>query len=277
MGIGKELKVVRIPIETPTLWPHTTTNSYLIGNEKESLLVDAGYDKESTRKTLEQALHEHQLAKPTFILLTHAHVDHAPGVRQLADWSPIIYCHPHEKTAIENAISPVNRIQLLEDDDILTIAGVDLQVIHGPGHTAGQLNLYIPSKQILIAGDNIVAEGTTWIGPPEGNMHDYLHTLKRLKQLKLSKIGPGHGDWVNRPYEQLDFVIQRRLQRERQIQEFLRKQGKLTASQLTKLIYKDTIHPSIFGVAERTTEAHLIKLIDEGKVKKQKDLYFIVD
>lgn len=271
------VQIIRVPIETPTLWPHTTTNSYLIGNAEESLLIDAGYDKEVTRRELERVLQKYGLAKPKSILLTHSHPDHAPGVRRLADWSPIVYCHPYEKDAIQSAISPVNRIKLLRDGDQLTIAGIELHVIHGPGHTEGQLNLYIPSEQILIAGDNIVAEGTTWIGPPEGNMRDYLHTLQRLKQLSLSKIGPGHGDWVEHPYDHIDFVIKRRLQRENQIQELLRKHKKLTASELTRLIYKDTIHPSIFGVAERTTEAHLIKLIDEDKVSKQNSTYSIID
>ncbi len=277
MSAKSKLKIVRVPIDTPTLWPHTTTNSYLIGNESESLLIDAGYDKEATRKHLEQALRKYDLAKPHAVLLTHSHLDHAPGVRQLADWSPICYCHPLEQEAIQKAIAPYDRIELLQDGDRLTIAGAEVQIIHGPGHTQGQLNLYIPSEQILIAGDNIVAEGTTWIGPPEGNMRDYLQTLERLKKLSLSKIGPGHGDWVRNPYEQIDFVIQRRLQREQQIQSFLREHGELTISQLTKMIYKNTIHPSVFGVAERTTEAHLIKLMDEGKVTKRNSRYAIAN
>lgn len=275
--LDSPIKVIRVPITTPTLWPHTTTNSYLIGNEQESILVDAGYDQQSTIKDLEKAIQENKLAQPKAIVLTHSHPDHAPGVRQLANWSPIVYCHENEKEAIAKAIDPVNNIMLLEDGDKLYISDVEIQVIHGPGHTDGQLNLYIPTLQTLIAGDNIVAEGTTWIGPPEGNMSDYLNTLHRLKQLHLTKIGPGHGDWVNNPYEQIDFVINRRLHREKQIQDLLHKHQRLSAADLTKMIYKDTIHPSVFGVAERTTEAHLIKLIEEGKVLKQEETYITVD
>lgn len=268
-----KIKVVRVPIETPTLWPHTTTNSYLIGNEEESLLIDAGYDKQETKTEIERALQSYHLAIPKKIVLTHSHIDHAPGVKQLTDWKPIVYCHSLEKTAIEKAIYPYDRIQLLNDNDKLTIAGTDLIVIHGPGHTEGHLSIYMPSMKILIAGDNIVAEGTTWIGPPEGNMSDYLQTLNRIKDLPIIKIGPGHGNWIENPYEHIDFVINRRLHRENQIQNFLREHGELSASELTKLIYQNTIHPSIFGVAERTTEAHLIKLMNEGKVMKQNGTY----
>lgn len=269
----EKIKVVRVPIETPTLWPHTTTNSYLIGNEKESILIDAGYDNQETKEKIEEVLQNYNFAVPKKIVLTHSHIDHAPGVKRLADWEPIVYCHPLESSEIEKAIYPYKRIQYLNDNDMLTIAGTNLSIIHGPGHTKGHLNIYIPSLKILIAGDNVVAQGTTWIGPPEGNMSDYLNTLNRLKCLWLNKIGPGHGDWINNPYEHLDFVINRRLHRENQIQSLLKEHGKLSASELTKLIYQDTIHPSIFGVAERTTEAHLIKLIDEGKVTKQNGFY----
>lgn len=277
MQYDSSIKLVRIPITTPTLWPHTTTNSYLIGNEQESLLVDAGYDEQSTKKDLEKAIQENNLARPKAIVITHSHPDHAPGVRQLTDWFPTVYCHANEKEAIAKAITPVNNITLVDDGDKLYIANVEIHVIHGPGHTNGQLNLYIPSLQTLIAGDNIVAEGTTWIGPPEGNMTDYLNTLHRLKQLHLVKIGPGHGDWVNEPYEHIDFVINRRLHREKQIQDLLHAHKRLSATDLTKMIYKDTIHPSIFGVAERTTEAHLIKLIEDGKVTKVEEAYTIID
>ncbi len=267
------IKVIRVPIPTPTLWPHTTTNSYIIGNENESLLVDAGYDQESTRQKLNQAIQENNLATPKKILITHSHPDHAPGVRQLVDWSPIVYCHELEKEAIANAISPVTNLVTIGHHDTLNIAGAQLQVIHGPGHTEGQLNLYIPLLKTLIAGDNIVAEGTTWIGPPEGNMQDYMNTLHTLNKLKMSQIGPGHGDWVHNPYEHIEFVIKRRIHREKQILAFLTDHEQLSSADLTKMIYEDSIHPSIFGVAQRTTEAHLIKLIEEKKVAKQDSQY----
>ncbi|WP_165820774.1 MBL fold metallo-hydrolase [Pueribacillus theae] len=271
--MNNKIKIIRVPVPTPTLWPNTTTNSYLIGNEQESLLVDAGYDRPETKEELEKAIKENKLAKPDKIVLTHSHPDHAPGVRRLADWSPLVYCHKNEKEEIKKAISPMDHLAFLEEGDILAVAGVKITIIHGPGHTSGQLNLYIPSAEILIAGDNIVAEGTTWIGAPDGDMRDYLDTLHRLKQLKLKKIGPGHGEWVLSPYEQIDFVINRRLQREKQIKSFLEEKGSLTSTQLTEMIYENTIHPSVFDVARRTTEAHLAKLMKEGLVSQKDSVY----
>jgi endoribonuclease LACTB2 len=266
---NKNLKIIRIPIPTPTLWPHTSTNCYLIGNEHESILLDAGYDQPETKQGLEDAIAQHNLATPRVILLTHFHPDHAPGVRQLVDWEPSILCHVKEKQAILDAIAPIKTVSALNDGDELTVAGVSLKIIHAPGHTPGHLNLYIPSAKVLLAGDNILGEGTTWIGKPDGDMTDYIHTLKRLQELEINKLGPGHGDWVLAPHQQIQFVLDRRLQREQQIKELLANHKKISTTELTKLIYQDNIHPSVFEVARRTTEAHLLKLVNEGIVSQE--------
>lgn len=269
----KEFQIIRVPITTPTLLPHTTTNCYLIGNNKESILVDAGYDQPDTKIELQNVIKQTGLALPKSIILTHSHPDHAPGVLQLVDWNPIVYGHPLEKPGIVAAIGPWNRLAFLNDGDVIRVAGEEIILIHAPGHTAGQLNLYIPTKRILLAGDNIVAEGTSWIGPPDGDMSDYIATLQRLKQLNLSKIGPGHGEWVDNPYEHIDFVLNRRYFRENQIKSLLSEHEKITVSDLTNIIYDNLPHPNVFEVAKRTTEAHLIKLIKDGIVSKQDSYY----
>jgi endoribonuclease LACTB2 len=272
---GNQLKIIRVPIPTPTLLPHTTTNGYIIGNEHESILIDAGYDQPETRTQLEQALMKNDLAVPHAIILTHYHPDHAPGVLRLLDWNPVIYCHQAEEQATLSAISPVDKVSFLNDGDVVKVAGEEIQVIHAPGHTAGHLNLYIPSLEILLSGDNIVAEGTSWIGPPDGDMSDYLQTLDRLKELKLKRIGPGHGGWIEHPYEHIEFVIQRRLLREKQILSLLKEHQRLSAADLTNMIYQELPHPSVFEVARRTTEAHLIKLIKEELVDQQESIYLL--
>ncbi len=269
------LKVVRVPITTPTLYPNTESNSYLIGNDKECILIDAGYDQTETKVLLEQAITKHNLAIPRKIILTHGHKDHAPGVKQLTHWSPTVYCHEKERNMIKEAVYPFNQIVPVKDNEAFIIFDTKIFVLHTPGHTKGHLSVYIPSKKVLISGDNIVSEGTTWIGPPDGDMRDYLETLKKLNQLDIERIGPGHGDWVTAPYEKIQFVRKRRIDRENQIINLLKTNNNLSSEEITQLIYQDTIHPSVFGVASRTMEAHLLKLIQDGKVSKQGDRYSI--
>lgn len=269
------LKIIRVPISTPTLLPFTSTNCYLIGNDQESILVDAGFDQEETRNDLEKAIVENGLAIPKSIILTHYHLDHAPGIKQLLDWKPKVYTHQLERENTLNAVFPFKELNFFKDEDVITVAGREVMILHCPGHTAGHLNLYIPSEQVLISGDNMVGEGTSWIGPPDGDMIHYIQTLHRFKTMKLTKIGPGHGDWILNPYEQIDFVLNRRLFREEQILSLLKEHNYTSPAALTELIYQDTIHPSVLKVAIRTTEAHLIKLVKEGKVFLQDSLYYI--
>lgn len=269
-------RIVQIPISSPTLWPNTTTNCYLVGNEQESILIDAAYDQEETKMALEQAIQEHQFAVPKKIILTHGHQDHAPGVKQLSHWDPVVICHEEEWDVIEVMVNPIQNISTVKDNETITVAGKEINLLHTPGHTKGHLSLYIPSLETLIGGDNVLSEGTTWIGPPDGDMSDYLNTLNRLQALSLKKIGPGHGEWIYNPYEKISFVINRRLQREKQILSILTKENALTVEQITDYIYRDSIHPSVIGVAQRTMEAHLLKLIKDGKVKSVSDQYMLV-
>ncbi|WP_194841266.1 MBL fold metallo-hydrolase [Salinibacillus xinjiangensis] len=275
--MSNQIRIIRIPISTPTLYPNTETNSYLIGNEEESLLVDAGYDQVDTIREVEKAIQDHDMVAPKRILLTHYHPDHAPGVRQLQHFSPTVLCHQKELEQIKEAIHPLTHIQTVHDGENIQIDGVNITIIHGPGHTAGHLSLYIPSEKVLLSGDNIVSDGTTWIGAPDGDMRDYLQTLNRLKQFDMKKIGPGHGDWVLNPYEKIDFVMKRRLKRESQIKELLKDKQSLSSEQLTTWIYKDQIHPSVFEVAKKTIEAHLVKLQKDGLVQNKNGQYSLLN
>lgn len=275
MSGADAFKMIRIPVPSPTLWPHVTTNCYLIGNKKNCILIDAGYNQPKTKEVIESVLRAHNMDKPEKIILTHHHHDHTLGVEQLKDWHAQIYCHQEEYTAIAKLLPSINNLHTLGEDDLLIVDTLVIEIIHAPGHTPGQLNFYIPTEELLIAGDNILGKGTTWIGPPDGDMSDYFQTLNRLKKLQLKKIGPGHGDWVENPYEQINFVLERRIAREKQIVSLLTEQGDLTSDELTKMIYENNIHPSIFEVAKRTVEAHLIKLMKEQMVLKSNLIYYI--
>ena len=139
----QEIKVIRVPIPTPTLFPHTTTNCYLIGNDQDCILVDAGYDQEETRTLLEKVISEHGLATPKKIILTHSHPDHAPGVRRLVDWSPLVHCHFDEKEGTLAAISPWQDVSFLNDGDLIKVADEEIMVIHGPGQ---------PNTKVVVVG-----------------------------------------------------------------------------------------------------------------------------
>jgi glyoxylase-like metal-dependent hydrolase (beta-lactamase superfamily II) len=63
------------------------------------------------------------------------------------------------------------------------IGAVPVDVLHMPGHTPGQLNLWLPTERTLLAGDNVLGDTTSVVVPPAGDLHAYRATLERLAAL----------------------------------------------------------------------------------------------
>jgi cyclase len=80
----------------------------------------------------------------------------------------------------------------------LYVGGLTFQLIHTPGHTAGQTAVYIPEERVVFTGDNVVGQvRTAW--------HDALPTkwiesLKMLEKLDFHTIVPGHGEICEKDY-----------------------------------------------------------------------------
>ena len=56
---------------------------------------------------------------------------------------------------------------------------------------------------------------TVVIGPPDGNMNQYIKSLEKLKNYDIEKIAPGHGDILENPHKVADWIISHRLEREK--------------------------------------------------------------
>ncbi|MFC4767102.1 MBL fold metallo-hydrolase [Effusibacillus consociatus] len=268
--------VHRLPVSTPTLYPATTTNVYIVESEGTAWIIDAGYENPEAAKTILTYITQLAVKKVAGILLTHHHPDHSPGAKALADFYQCpIACHPLEVQPIEEKIAPFKVDFTLQEGDSVQAGDINLTVLHTPGHTHGHLNFWLEEEKVLFSGDNIVAEGTTWIGPPDGDLTAYLASLERLQELQPSLIAPGHGDIIRNPSEKIEFFIQRRLERERQILELL-SQNPFRLEQLVDTIYRDQVHPSVIWVAERTILGHLEKLQKEKKVRQKDDRYVLI-
>ncbi len=270
-----QLEIVSIPVATTQSILETDANCYLVGTANESVLIDAGYDQEASFQAIQKAVQESRLATPSRILLTHSHPDHAPGAKRMKHWKATVMFHPQEENGIRKALS-ISRgdealpLQRLEDQDMLVVDGCPIVAIHSPGHTQGHLCFWLPEQKILFSGDNVLGKGTTWIGPPEGNVRDYLHSLEQLQQFPIERIAPGHGPWIDHPKERIAYILQHRLEREAQILSLMRAQSNRQGSipELTEAIYQDTIPAYIVPFARLTVEAHLQKLEEDGKVRR---------
>ena len=128
--------------------------------------------------------------------------------------------------------------------------------------------------KVLFSGDNILGYGTAVIHPPDGNMTDYLKSLERLLGFDISLILPGHGPLIGKAEAKIREYIKHRLEREQQVIAALR-QGRTTIGDVTQMIYADA-SAALQRVAEFSVQAHLEKLMREGRVKKEGARYLLV-
>ncbi|MDD1715868.1 MAG: MBL fold metallo-hydrolase, partial [Methanolinea sp.] len=75
----------------------------------------------------------------------------------------------------------------------------DLVVIHTPGHTPGSICLYHAEERALISGDTVFTEGGFGrFDFPGGSRDTLLSSLRRLADLDVEGLYPGHGTPVQR-------------------------------------------------------------------------------
>ena len=260
------------PLETETLLPATHTNCYLLGNG-ELLIVDPGSKdtRQNARLFALVAGLKAEGKRPLAVVLTHHHRDHVDGALAVSQRLGIpIWAH---RMTAERVTFPVQR--MLEEDEILVLQGaptMSWRVLHTPGHARGHICLVDLSTQAAIVGDMVAGFGTILIDPPEGDMTEYLRQLERLQRLPVRAIYPAHGPPLPDGPGKLGEYLWHREARERKVLEALRDAGG-TLPEIAARAYADTV-TAFPPLAQRSTQAILIKLVREGRVTRREDRYF---
>ena len=249
----------------PGLMTGPGTNQYVLGRDDASLIDVATYDEENARR-LATALGE---ARPAVILLTHIHPDHVGGAAALREATGAPVAVHRSRAAFVWGGRALAPDRLLSDGDEITHDDGRLRVIHTPGHESGHVCYYDPDRRWLFTGDLILGTGTTVVAPPDGDMAAYLASLRRLLDLALARILPGHGPAIDAPYEKIEEYLAHRRMREEQIVAAL-EAGIATVPAIVARLYAD-VPPGLHGAAGLTVRAHLQKLMAEGVVREEPD------
>jgi glyoxylase-like metal-dependent hydrolase (beta-lactamase superfamily II) len=248
--------VNRLVAPNPGIMTGPGTNTYILG-EKEIAVIDPGPAIDSHV----DLICELASAAIKWILVTHTHPDHSPGVKSLAERTGAARLgRPAPDGRHQDKTFEPDRI--LDHGDTVATAEFTLEVIHTPGHASNHLCYLDAESGWLFTGDHIINGSTVVIDPPDGNMSDYMSSLESLMDRALTTIAPGHGDPIDSPYEAIDWIIRHRLEREAKVIAALETHSNSTLSELLPHVYGD-VHDRLYDVAERSLLAHLLKLENE--------------
>ena len=251
----------RITAGNASVFTGPGTNTYLICNEEVTVL-DPGPAMDSHIDAITSAK-----GKIKQIVVTHTHPDHSPGVRLLQERMDVPAYGMLTETS-KGQDRSFNPDKILKDGDIFEETEFTLKVVHTPGHASNHLCYILEEEEFIFTGDHIMNGSTVVIGPPDGNMKQYLDSLEKLKQFKLSKIAPGHGEVLDSPHEVAEWIINHRLQREGKVAEALKEATKGNPESLVARVYDD-VDSSLFPIAKASLLAHLIKLEEDNIASKE--------
>jgi hydroxyacylglutathione hydrolase len=238
------------------------TNTYLVGR-RDPILIDTGAGVPDYVPLLEHYLGERGFTQPSRVILTHRHRDHLGGVEQLRERFRGLRV---SKMRHKDAGLP-EPIEDLRDGETVHGEGVTLVPVYTPGHASDHLCYYLVEERALFTGDVILGGSTTVIPADDGDLLDYLASLRRLLGLDLQRIYPAHGPVIEDGPAKVREYLEHRMLRERQIIEALADHVE-TIAEIVKRIYVD-VAPALHPVAALSVESHLKKLVREGRVQEE--------
>ncbi len=250
--------VNRLIAPNPGMMTGPGTNTYILG-DKEIAVIDPGPAIDAHI----ELICELAPGPIKWILVTHTHPDHSPAVKALAERTGAERLGRHAPDG-QHQDKTFEPDRILQDGDTFKTTEFELEVIHTPGHASNHLCYFKKESGWLITGDHIINGSTVVIDPPDGNMSDYIASLERLMNEVLTVIAPGHGDPIDSPYEAIDWIIKHRLEREAKVVTALKSNPGVTCAELVPYAYDD-VHERLYGWAERSLLAHLLKLESDGR------------
>ncbi|MFL6162486.1 MAG: MBL fold metallo-hydrolase [Jatrophihabitantaceae bacterium] len=164
-------------------------NVWLVGDDTECLLIDAPHSAEPILDLIAGRT-------VTAIVCTHAHDDHITVARQLSRRLAVpVLLHPADEVLWRQSYPDFDFVPLT-DGETLPVAGIELRVLHTPGHAPGAVCLYAPAVGTVFTGDTLFAGGPGATGRSYSDFGTIISSIRdRLLTLPPDTVvRTGHGD-----------------------------------------------------------------------------------
>lgn len=190
------------------IWQSMTANNcnaYFIDGPSR-VLIDPGH--KSLFNHVEQGLTQLGLAigDIDLVICTHAHPDHLESVPMLKNNKTLFTLHETEwqwVATIGKQMSASFGIDLADfrpdfylKEGTLELDGLELNIIHTPGHSPGSVTLYWPAQKALFTGDLVFKEGVGRTDLPGGDGSQLKESIKGLMNLDVEWLLSGHGEII---------------------------------------------------------------------------------
>lgn len=167
---------------------------YLITHDGESIVIDPQSDLTPWQNRIKELG-----SKLVGVALTHSHWDHVAGIPGIireygADAVPI-YVHRSDATRLEKSPDKRSaRMVFVSEGDRIKVGGRELEVLHTPGHSAGECSYLLRGNpDSLFTGDTVFVGDVGRTDLESGSNAELFATLTRLKTLNPDTIiYPGH-------------------------------------------------------------------------------------
>jgi glyoxylase-like metal-dependent hydrolase (beta-lactamase superfamily II) len=286
----------RVICKNPTPFTYKGTGTYIIGTGKVAV-IDPGPSLSSHVDDILAALRPGE--EVTHICITHTHSDHSAlsAPMQARTGAPTYGFGPH---GVVRALDPDDKVDFsryftaaekarfdqewdaqpdelkregpdlrfvpdvrVTDGEVITGDGWTLTAIHTPGHCSNHLCYHLAEENSLFSGDHVMGWATSVVSPPDGSMHDYLASLRKLLTRDEVRYWPTHGPAITAPRAYVQSFLQHREEREAQILAYLRSGPKQIADFVPEMYAG--YDKRLWYPAANSVYAHLLHLVETGR------------
>ncbi len=244
--------------DNPGLMTLEGTNTWVLRGpgSDEMVVVDPGPDD-----SVEAGEHVERLAALgpiPLVLISHRHPDHTGGIDRIVELTGAVV-RSVGSGFLRGMGGP------LTDGEVIDAAGLRITVMATPGHTADSVCFLVDDvrgersdgKGPVLTADTILGRGTTVIDSEDGDLGDYLESLRRLHGLGHRRVLPGHGPELDDMVAVSETYLAHREERLDQVRAALRDLGEGASSrEVVQYVYTD-VDEKLWDAAESSVRAQL--------------------